>query len=118
MSWRVDLTKLPLDQSLRVVIGAQVSPINRTPGIAESILLRAQISKRVIDSRRLRRDGSADIYRERICSVELRKTEGEREINSRERGRDRDIRQSDVSTDIEVDTGYRGSRDARGAVLA
>lgn len=39
VSFRADLTELPLDQSLRVVIGAQVSPINRTPGIVESILL-------------------------------------------------------------------------------
>lgn len=34
---RADLTELPLDQSLRVVIGAQVSPINRTPGVGEAI---------------------------------------------------------------------------------
>lgn len=34
---RADLTELPLDQSLRVVIGAQVSSINRTPAVGEAI---------------------------------------------------------------------------------
>lgn len=34
-----DLTELPLDQSLRVVIGAQVSSINRTPTVGEAISL-------------------------------------------------------------------------------
>lgn len=34
-----DLTELPLDQSLRLVIGAQVSSINRTPTVGEAISL-------------------------------------------------------------------------------
>lgn len=46
---RADLTELPLDQSLRVVIGAQVSSINRTPAVGGSYI--ARIPKRFVIDR-------------------------------------------------------------------
>jgi len=68
-----------------VVIGARVSPINRTPGIAESILLRSDTEMPVIDWLRLRRDGSLHISacRYRGYAEDIREDESERgRVNS------------------------------------